>query len=118
MKIKKILIFCFPLVLAIIYTVFIAILSFDVFDVNASLLEKIGGFVMHNIPTIILLIALFFVWKNILISGAMFLSIFILFTIFFKTYQRWDAFVLISVPLLIIGGLFLLNKKDENTNSI
>lgn len=114
MKIQKILTNWVPITLVILYTLFIALLSLDVFNSNGSLLEKMGGFILENIPTILLLTALYFSRKTVKIGGLMFIFISILFTVFFKTYQRWDAFVLISVPLLIIGGLFLLNKDEYN----
>lgn len=114
MKIQKVLTIWFPRVLAIIYTLFIALLSFDVFSMDGSIIEKMGGLLIENIPTILLLIALFFAWKKPITGGAIFIVLSILFTFFFKTYQRWDAFVLISFPLLLVGGLFLLNKNEHN----
>jgi hypothetical protein len=114
MKIQYIVTNWFPKALAVLYILFIALLSFDVFIMNVSLVEKMGGFVIENIPTILLLIALSFAWKKPIAGGVMFLVMSILFTLFFRTYQRWDTFFLISVPLLLIGGLFLLNKNEYN----
>lgn len=113
MKIQQILTVWFPRVLAVVYTLFIALLSFDVFQSDVSLLENIGGFLMHNITTFALILALCLSWNNPRRGGLAFIIISAIFTIFFKTYERWDAFVLISTPILLAGILFLLNKKNS-----
>jgi hypothetical protein len=113
MKTQQMLTVWFPRVLVVVYTLFIALLSFDVFQSDASLLENIGGFLMHNIPTFVLIFALYLSWKNPIKGGIAFVVISVVFTIFFKTYERWDTFVLISFPLLLVGALFLLNKKNS-----
>ncbi len=117
MKTQQVLTTWVPRVLAIVYILFIALLSFDVFSVDASLLEKSGGFLMENIPTLLLVVALILAWKKSTVGGTMFIVLSVIFTCFFRTYQRWDAFILISFPLLLIGGLFLLNKNEHNQRS-
>jgi hypothetical protein len=114
MKTQTILTTWFPRVLAIIFIAFLVLLSFDVFSLNGSVLEKMGGFLVENIPAILLVIALVLAWKKPITGGAIFVVMGIIFTIFYRTYQRWDTFVLISVPLLLIGFLFLLNKNEHN----
>lgn len=111
MKIQQILTIWFPAVLAVAYIIFLVLLSLDVFDMNASLLEKIGGFLIQNIPTAILVVALFLAWKEPMAGGIIFIIMGVLFTLFYGTYRRWDTFVLLSFPLLLIGVLFLLNKE-------
>jgi hypothetical protein len=113
MKIQQILTVWFPRVLAVVYILFISLFSFDVFQSDSSLLEEITGFLIHNIPTLFLILALYLSWKNSIKGGIAFIVIGAVFTIFFNTYQRWDTFVLISAPLLLIGILFLLNKKNN-----
>lgn len=117
MKIQTIITKWFPRVLAIIYIIFIALLSLDVLNANATAIQKIGGLIISNIPTILLLVALFLAWKKPATGGTVFLMLSILFSLFFRTYQRIDTFILISCPLLLVGVLFLLNKKkNENDN--
>jgi hypothetical protein len=65
-------------------------------------------------PAILLIIILFIAWKKERAGGGLFIVMAALFTCFFGTYERWDTFVLISFPLLLIGGLFLLNKDGHN----
>lgn len=114
MNIKKILTIWFPRILMIIFVSFLVLLSFDVFSMDGSLLDKIGGFFMHNIPTIFLIIVLFYSWKKPRTGGIIFIIMSIIFTVYYGTYHRWDLFVLISLPLLLSGVLFLFNKDEHN----
>jgi hypothetical protein len=114
MKIKYILTTWVPRVSAIIYILFIAFLSLDVFNLYGSFSEKIGGIIVENIPTAFIIFALSIAWEKAKKGGIIFIFASILFTLFFGTYHRWDTFALISVPLLIIGILFLLHKDEDN----
>jgi Na+/proline symporter len=114
MKAKQMLTVWLPRVLVIVYISFFVLLSLDVFNSTATALEKIGGFFMHNIPTILLIVSLAYAWKKTRTGGIIFVILGILFTIFYGTYERLDTFVLISLPLLLVGTLFLLNKDEHN----
>jgi len=114
MNTKKMLTIWLPRVLAIVYISFFVLLSLDVFNSTATMWEKIGGFFMHNTPTILLIVSLAYAWKKTRTGGIIFVALGILFTFFYNTYQRWDTFMLISLPLLLVGGLFLLNKDEHN----
>jgi hypothetical protein len=100
-------IYWLPRVLAILFIAFIFMFSLDVFSMEGTALEKLGGFLMHNIPTIILIFALAFAWKNEKKGGYLFVVLGLLFTFFFKTYQVPATFLSISLPVIIIGLLFL-----------
>jgi ABC-type sulfate transport system permease subunit len=67
---------------------------------------------MENIPALLLVIALIFAWKKPVIGGILFVIIGAFFTVFYNTYQRWDTFVLISLPIFLIGLLFLSNSSS------
>jgi len=114
MKAKQMLTVWLPRVLVIVYISFFVLLSLDVFNSTATALEKIGGFFMHNISTILLIVSLAYAWKKTRTGGIIFVILGILFTIFYGTYERLDTFVLISLPLLLVGTLFLLNKDEHN----
>jgi len=100
-------------VLAVLFIIFMLLFSFDVFSMEGTSFEKTGGFLMQNIPTLILAILLAFAWKKEKVGGYLFIILGILFTFFFETYERWDTFLLISFPVILIGILFILNKRHE-----
>lgn len=89
-----------PRILSILLIFYFLMFSFDetIFSI---------GFLMHNIPTLIILVAAITAWKKPLIGGILFILIALAATIFFKTYQDIIVFFLISLPLLLIAGLFI-----------
>lgn len=108
MKIEK-FIKWLPRIIAIIFIFFLSIFSLDVFSMEGTFLQKMEGLLMHNIPTLILIFLLIFAWKRELIGGIIFIAIGILFTAYFNTYQRIDSFILISIPPMLAGALFILS---------
>lgn len=91
-------------ILAILYIIFITLFAFD------EPLSSIG-FLIHLIPTFLLIGVLIFAWFKPKIGGILFLSLGIVFAIFFKSYEEIISFLLIPFPLIIIGILFLFRKK-------
>lgn len=113
MKTKNI-VYWLPRVLAILFILFLALFSFDVFSMEGTIFQKTGGFLIHNIPVFILIFLLVFSWKYEKLGGLLFILAAIVFTFFFHTYQRTDIFLLISFPLLLTGLLFFLSgQKDK-----
>ena len=97
-----------PRIIIIIFILFISIFALDVFEEYQGL-ELLIGLFMHLIPSFILIILLVIAWKWEKIGGWLFIVLSIIFTIFFKTYQDIISFLIISLPVLVIGILFLLN---------
>ena len=98
-----------PRVLAIIYIIFLSLFAFDVFGEGYSFLETIVALFMHLIPSLILVAITFLAWKKEKMGGIIFILLGIIFTIFFNTYREIISFLLISLPILIVGILFLIN---------
>jgi uncharacterized membrane protein (DUF2068 family) len=97
-----------PRILAILLILFMSLFSFDVFFEQAPLWEKIAGLFIHNIPSILILLALIFTWKHPLWGGLAFLLIALGVTFSFKTYEMLLHFAVFSVPLLAISFFMLL----------
>ncbi len=104
-----------PRILAILFLLFLLLFSLDVFDMPGSLLEKIGGFIIHSLPSIILAFILILFWNNPLRSGIAFLIYTVIFNLAFNIIlQGWDVFVYLSLPLLLISGLFLAAHRIQS----
>ena len=58
-----------PRILSIIFILFLALFSLDVFEGNYGFWGTIAGLFMHNIPAIILLIVLIISWKHEIVGG-------------------------------------------------
>jgi hypothetical protein len=106
------ILFWAPRILAILYILFISLFALDVFGEDYGFLVTIFALFMHLIPSFFLLAGLFIAWKRPLAGGMLFLLLSLLFTIFFHTYRRLDAFLLLSFPLLLLSSLFLLDSKS------
>lgn len=110
---KKIDSIWLPRVLVILLILFLSLFSLDAFSDPASLSQKSIGFLMHLMPSIILLIALVISWKHPLQGGALFIVLGIAFTLYFHTYRFLSSFIIISFPLFIIGVLFIAYNKKQ-----
>jgi len=105
-----------PRVLAILFILFLAVFSFDVFEGGFSLLA-LGGFFIHSLPSIVMAVALFFLWNRDKAAGVVFLIFWFLFIIFFSGLRGIffgeggveSAALIVSAPILVVGILFLVN---------
>lgn len=95
-----------PRVAAILIIFFVSLFSLDVFEMEGTPLELLGGFLIHSIPSIVMILMLVFAWRRpavgfiaFLIAGGFFLR----FVIFGGDLAH---FLLFSGPLLLISALF------------
>ena len=58
-----------PRILSIIFILFLALFSLDVFEGNYGFWGTIVGLFVHNIPAMILLIVLIISWKHEIVGG-------------------------------------------------
>ncbi|MDD5253481.1 MAG: hypothetical protein PHG05_00045 [Candidatus Nanoarchaeia archaeon] len=115
-------IFWAPRILAILFILFLAVFSLDIFEGNYGFWGTILGLFMHNIPVIILLIILIISWKHEWVGSIVFILAGILYiagllmSASFQIYMlSWS--LIIAGPAFLIGILFLigwLEKKKLN----
>jgi hypothetical protein len=95
--------------------VFISLFSLDVFESEGSPLELLGGFIIHNIPSIVLIILLLFAWKRPVVGFVGFLLTAILAAIFFAGNGiELPNMIMFVLPLLLIASLFYADWKWKN----
>ena len=99
-KLSKLL-YWLPRILAICFIVFISLFALDVFDQPQWFL----ALVIHLIPSFILIAVTVLAWKNEMIGGL----IFVLFGILLLFFTRFESMI-ISLPIIVIGALFLSRK--------
>ncbi|MBM3137146.1 MAG: hypothetical protein FJZ98_03040 [Chloroflexi bacterium] len=106
---KKNWLFWLPRILAILFTAMISLFAFDMFEGNSSIWEKLLGFLIHLIPTYVLVILLVIAWKLPLPGGILFIlagsSYFL-----FASEQHWSAYLIVSGIPMLIGILFILDQ--------
>jgi len=103
-----------PRILAVLFIGFISLFALDVFGEGLSIWRTAGALLIHLIPSLVLAIATAIAWKSELSGGIIFLLLGLLFTVAFHTYTHLLTFLIISLPALLIGGLFLLNRIKRN----
>ncbi|MFA7707951.1 MAG: hypothetical protein WCX73_03305 [Candidatus Pacearchaeota archaeon] len=112
-----------PRILTILFICFLALFSLDVFDGNSSLSQILLGLLMHNIPSLILLVVLIISWKYELFGAiafalaGLFYILMIALPISINSFNIYNfiAILTISLPAFIIAILFYLNylKKKK-----
>ncbi|MGB8983592.1 MAG: hypothetical protein WCC12_17115 [Anaerolineales bacterium] len=101
-----------PRVAAMLIIFFISLFSLDVFEAEASPLELLGGFLMHNIPSIAMLVLLLFAWKRPVVGFVVFLIAAAAFTFFFvRDISSLPNLLLFVFPILLIAALFYADWK-------
>ena len=120
-KVNK-FIFWIPRILGIIFILFLAMFSLDVFDNSYTFWETIVGLFMHNIPALILLVVLIISWKYELVGAIIFIlaGLFyigtLLITISMDSSPQWYMLVwslIIAGPAFLIGILFLVGWSQK-----
>jgi hypothetical protein len=96
-----------PRVAAILIIFFVSLFSLDVFEMEASPLELLGGFLVHNIPSLGMLVLLIFAWKRPVVGFVAFLAAAALFAIFFvRGIYSLPNLLLFVFPILLVACLF------------
>lgn len=101
-----------PRIAAILLILFLGLFSLDVFEMEASPLELLGGFLIHNIPSIGLLVLLIMAWKRPAVGFVAFLAAGVLFGLFFvRDVESLPSLLIFVFPILLIAGLFYADWK-------
>ncbi len=101
-----------PRVAAILLIFFISLFSLDVFSMDASPLELLGGFLVHSIPSIAMLALLAFAWKRPAVGFVAFLAAGVLFAfLFVRDAQSLPNLLIFVFPILLVAGLFYADWK-------
>lgn len=109
-----------PRVLSIIFILFLAMFSLDVFEGHYGFWGTILGLFMHNIPSLVLLIVLIISWRYEIVGGIVFILAGLLYVIMatrrtleWHTALCWS--LTIAGPAFLIGILFMINwfKKKQ-----
>jgi len=119
-KVNK-FIFWTPRILAIVFILFLAMFSLDIFEGNYGFWGTIVGLFMHNIPSLVLLFILIISWKHEIVGGITFILAGILYITWLliaslKTGFEWYYLlwaVQISGIAFLIGVLFLVGWKKK-----
>jgi hypothetical protein len=96
-----------PRAAALLIIFFVGLFSLDVFGTGAPPLDVLVGFLMHNIPSIVMLVLLVFAWKRPVVGFLAFLFAGAAFAVFFvRDIYALPNLLLFVLPILLIASLF------------
>jgi len=113
-----------PRILSIIFILFLAVFSLDVFDMKLGFWGTVLGLFMHNIPVFVLSIILLISWKREIVGGIVFTLAGMLYVVImlvnmlrnqFEWYMvSWN--IIVAGPAFLIGILFIINWRKKQNN--
>jgi hypothetical protein len=121
-----------PRIICILAVLFVSMFAFDSFAPGLTLWQQLGAFMMHLIPSFVLLAFLVVAWKWELIGGIIFTLIGVGLSpfIFLLNHNRnhfsvgasIGVVLAINLPFVIVGILFITShflkkKKLQNTGT-
>lgn len=111
-----------PRIIAMLFIAFLALFSSDVFDGAEGFWTTLIALFIHNLPSLILLIALILSWKYEIVGGITFILAGLVYVIFLTMRImnnppfQWEMLgwsLLIAGPACLTGALFLLGWKAK-----
>ncbi len=114
-----------PRILCIIAILFISLFAADAFGLGLSIWQQLVDFLMHLIPSFILLALLIIAWKWEYIGGIIFMIIGLGFSpiVFMHNYKMNHSIgmslgiiLMITIPFVIVGILFIVSHFLKKKN--
>ena len=105
-------------IITILAIIFMMMFSLDVIGENVPLGKKLLGLLIHNIPALILIVVLVIAWKREVLGGVLFIVAFIAASIFFRSFTRNPGSLVVILPFLITGILFILHHVIFTRDSV
>ena len=111
MNVKKFF-YWLPRILMILFIAFISLFALDVFS-EYSGFELLTALFMHLIPSLVLVAFLVVAWKWEKLGGILIIVLSIIFFFAFDVYESWISFLILVLPLVIVGVLFLISSRRK-----
>lgn len=114
-----------PRIICILAILFVSVFALDAFSPELTIWQQIGSFLMHLIPSFILLAILIVAWKWEYIGGIIFTIIGLILSpfVFVMNYSRNDSIwmslsiiLFITIPFIIVGVLFIVSHFLKKKN--
>ena len=111
-----------PRILCIGAILFVSMFALDSFEPGMPFGQQMLNFLMHMIPSFVLLLLLVIAWKHQLIGGILFtiagigLSPFVYNLNYHRTHSAWvslSIILMITVPFIVVGLLFIWNHFQQ-----
>jgi hypothetical protein len=108
-----------PRIAAILIIFFMSLFSLDVFGEGAAPLDVLGAFLMHNVPSFVMILFLVFAWKRPVVGFVVFLIAAVASIVFFvRSIYALLNLLLFVFPILLIAFLFYADWKWLKTSNM
>jgi hypothetical protein len=112
-----------PRVLALTFGAFITLFALDAFSESNGFVEMLVGFIIHLLPTFLVLGIVMISWKREWIGAILFTVLAILYVAsVWERYQLrwWSSYLLIGGPMLVVAVLYGVNwiLRDQIRGSL
>ncbi len=117
-----------PRILCILGILFVSLFALDSFSPDRTFFQNIGAFLMHLIPSFVLLTVLLVAWKWGNVGGIILIIVGIVFSIFVfninynqRHFTLWQSIINVSIlclPFILSGALFIISyirKQKEHS---
>ena len=114
---KRSALFWLPRILSMVFISFLTMFSLDVFEPGLSFREILLGLIMHNIPSIIMILVLVIAWKWDLVGAISYFAVALIYlglvtfnviNAELKWYLAISWSMTIAGPAALIGVLYLI----------
>ncbi|MDD5290752.1 MAG: hypothetical protein PHZ04_01420 [Patescibacteria group bacterium] len=114
---KEKIIYWLPRILSLCFVVFLSLFALDVFGENTGW-QAILGFLIHLIPSFVLLVIAIISWKYDLVGVIAFLGAAAFYVLMVGFGRHWSWYAGISGPAALVGLLFLLSWWQKRKRGI
>lgn len=94
-----------PRVLGVLVCLFLSLFALDAFEEGTPFMQALPGFLIHLVPTAVLLGVVALSWRREWIGGVVFVGLAGGYAYFARRHVAW--ILTISGPLLVVGTLFV-----------
>lgn len=116
-----------PRVICILAILFVSMFALDAFAPGLTIRQQLAGFLIHLIPSFVLLALLIIAWKWELAGGVLFIAVGFLLSppIFLRNYRMNHSVLMslgiilaITFPFVLAGVLFVLSHRFKRKNAL
>lgn len=99
-----------PRILAIAFALFLSVFALDAWEESGSFGHRLLAFLIHLLPSAAILGALYVAWRWRIVGGLVFMVLGMVFTVYFAAWRTAELFMMLSMPLLLAGVLFIFSN--------
>ena len=116
-----------PRIICLLAILFVSLFAADAFAPELTIWQQLGAFIIHLIPSFVLIAFLIVAWKWEYVGGLIFLIIGIVLSpiVFIHNFKMNDSvwmslgtILIITIPFVIVGVLFMVSHSLKKKNRL